>query len=699
MPPGPDASGDGRVVDGHGRRQGRRYLYEVDGLRADDRQGRDQRRDRPVLGRPDAELDRARSRSTSTTRPAARRRGRRAVAGDRAAGRPDASTSCTSATSRSPTRRCPPPSAARTARSPTTARARAAAAAGGGRAQHGAPAADVRHRHDRGGPGRPGRRPTATSRRSRRTREQQQACIDGGADHRRLQLGLRPVPLRRPRAPTPSTGDGGARVAEFRDDGRRPARRTACRSCSTRCSTTPRRPARRRQSVLDQVVPGYYQRLNATGAVETSTCCQNVATEHAMAQKLMVDSVVTWARDYKVDGFRFDLMGHHSKANMLAVRAALDALTPGKDGVDGTAIYLYGEGWNFGEVADNALFDQATQGNLGGTGIGTFNDRLRDAVHGGSPFDDDPRIAGLRHRAGHRPERRRRSTARAEQALGSPHDTDLVRLGLAGNLRDFAFTAPRPATVAAGDEIDYNGQPAGTPTSPTRSSPTSTRTTTRRSSTCSPQAAGRHLDGRPGADEHAVAGDRRRCRRRRRSGTRARTCCAASRWTATATTRGDWFNRSTGPARTTASARACRRGRQRAEVAVPWSRCWRTRRSSRRPPTSQRRGARPQDLLRLRFSTPLFRLGSADLIEQKVTFPDSGADAHPGVIVMRIDDTVGPDVDPALDGRWSCLQRLARRGDPDGARARGPPLPLSPVQAGGRTRWSRRRRGTPRPGR
>ena len=77
--------------------------------------------------------------------------------------------------------------------------------------------------------------------------------------------------------------------------------------------------------MLDRVVPGYYQRLDAAGAVETSTCCQNVATEHAMAQKIMVDSVVSWARDYKVDGFRFDLMGHHSKANMLAVRAALDS--------------------------------------------------------------------------------------------------------------------------------------------------------------------------------------------------------------------------------------------------------------------------------------------------------------------------------------------------------------------------------------
>ena len=67
--------------------------------------------------------------------------------------------------------------------------------------------------------------------------------------------------------------------------------------------------------------PGYYQRLTPTGQQETSTCCANTATEHRMMEKLMIDSLVTWARDYKVDGFRFDLMGHHSKANMLTCPA------------------------------------------------------------------------------------------------------------------------------------------------------------------------------------------------------------------------------------------------------------------------------------------------------------------------------------------------------------------------------------------
>ena len=143
-------------------------------------------------------------------------------------------------------------------------------------------------------------------------------------------------------------------------------------------------------------MPGYYHRLSpTTGAVETSTCCSNTASEHRMMEKLMVESVVTWAREYKVDGFRFDLMGHHSKANMLAVRRALDRLTLRRDGVDGRSIYVYGEGWNFGEVANNARFVQASQLNLFGTGIGTFSDRLRDAVRGGGPFDENPRVQGF----------------------------------------------------------------------------------------------------------------------------------------------------------------------------------------------------------------------------------------------------------------------------------------------------------------
>ena len=82
--------------------------------------------------------------------------------------------------------------------------------------------------------------------------------------------------------------------------------------------------------MLDRVVPGYYHRLNDNGKVETSTCCANTATEHAMMEKLMVDSVVTWAKQYKVDGFRFDLMGHHMVSNMLEGAPGVGRADPGK---------------------------------------------------------------------------------------------------------------------------------------------------------------------------------------------------------------------------------------------------------------------------------------------------------------------------------------------------------------------------------
>src|SRR5664280_3626124 len=106
------------------------------------------------------------------------------------------------------------------------------------------------------------------------------------------------------------------------------------------------------RSVLDRIVPGYYHRLSATGQLEQSTCCPNTAAEHAMMEKLIVDSVLLWARQYRIGGFRFDLMGHHPRSTMLKVRAALDSLTVEYDGVDGRSLYVYGEGWNFGEVAN-----------------------------------------------------------------------------------------------------------------------------------------------------------------------------------------------------------------------------------------------------------------------------------------------------------------------------------------------------------
>lgn len=212
------------------------------------------------------------------------------------------------------------------------------------------------------------------------------------------------------------------------------------------------------RSVLDRIVPGYYHRLDGDGNVTTSTCCANTATEHRMMEKLMVDSVVLWAKQYKVDGFRFDLMGHHMKDNMLAVRAALDALTLERDGVDGTSMIVYGEGWNFGEVANNMRGINATQFNMAGTGIGTFSDRLRDAARGGGPFDD-PRLQGFISGLATDPSDFPQGTPDA-QRIKLLAETDLIKLGLAGNLKTYRMVNYEGRTVP-GEQIKYRGAAGG----------------------------------------------------------------------------------------------------------------------------------------------------------------------------------------------------------------------------------------------
>ncbi len=204
-----------------------------------------------------------------------------------------------------------------------------------------------------------------------------------------------------------------------------------------------------RFSVLDRIVPGYYHRLLADGTTAESTCCPNTAPEHTMMGRLVVDSVLTWAREYKVDGFRFDLMGHHPRANILEVRVMLDHLTPEADGVDGREVYLYGEGWNFGEVASDARFAQATQINMAGTGIGTFNDRLRDAARGGGSFGH-PAVQGFASGLGSR-------TPLA--------DHDRIKVGLSGGLSTYRFVTHTGAEHS-GAQVDYNGSPSGYALSP-----------------------------------------------------------------------------------------------------------------------------------------------------------------------------------------------------------------------------------------
>ncbi|PBC64239.1 sulfonate ABC transporter ATP-binding protein [Streptomyces sp. Tue6028] len=289
--------------------------------------------------------------------------------------------------------------------------------------------------------------------------DKQQECVAKTAAKDAYNWGYDPYHYTVPEGSYATDPDGTARTVQFRkmvkslnDDGLRVVMDVVYNhtAASGQADT----------SVLDRIVPGYYQRLLADGSVANSTCCANTATENAMMGKLVVDSIVTWAKEYKVDGFRFDLMGHHPKANILAVRKALDALTLAKDGVDGKKIILYGEGWNFGEVADDARFVQATQKNMAGTGIATFSDRARDAVRGGGPFDADPGVQGFASGLYTDPNSSDANGTTAEQKARLLHYQDLIKVGLSGNLAKYRFTDTAGKEVK-GSEVDYNGQPAG----------------------------------------------------------------------------------------------------------------------------------------------------------------------------------------------------------------------------------------------
>ncbi|MEU5508704.1 pullulanase-type alpha-1,6-glucosidase [Streptomyces fungicidicus] len=288
---------------------------------------------------------------------------------------------------------------------------------------------------------------------------EQQKCVTGAAAKDAYNWGYDPYHYTVPEGSYATDPDGTARTVEFREmvkalneDGLRVVMDVVYNHTAA--------SGQAKTSVLDRIVPGYYQRLLADGSVANSTCCANTATENAMMGKLVVDSVVTWAKEYKVDGFRFDLMGHHPKANILAVRKALDGLTPAKDGVDGKKIILYGEGWNFGEIADDARFEQATQKNMAGTGIATFSDRARDAVRGGGPFDEDPGVQGFASGLYTDPNSSRNNGTEAEQKARLLHYQDLIKVGLSGNLAGYTFTDTSGKEVK-GSQVDYNGAPAG----------------------------------------------------------------------------------------------------------------------------------------------------------------------------------------------------------------------------------------------
>lgn len=211
-------------------------------------------------------------------------------------------------------------------------------------------------------------------------------------------------------------------------------------------------------SVLDRIVPGYYQRLSDAGAVLTDSCCSDTASENAMMGKLMIDSVKTWATEYQIDSFRFDIMSFHPRAVMERLRDDVNAAV--HDKLDrNKQIFIVGEGWNFGAVANDARFVQASQLSLNGSGIGTFNDRGRDAIRGGGPFDggqtivhNQGYISGLFYDDN--------GSGGGKTLTDLLRSADMVRVGLAGSIRDYSFTNYLDVPTQL-QQIDYNGQPAG----------------------------------------------------------------------------------------------------------------------------------------------------------------------------------------------------------------------------------------------
>jgi pullulanase len=388
-----------------------------------------------------------------------------------------------------------------------------------------------------------------------------------------------------------------------------------------------------RFSVLDRIVPGYYHRLLADGTTAESTCCPGTATEHMMMSRLVIDSVLTWARHYKVDGFRFDLMGHHPRSNILEVRVGLDRLNPFEHGVDGREVYVYGEGWNFGEVAYDARFAQATQVNMAGTGIGTFNDRLRDAVRGAGSFGDDPTGQGF------------------ATGLGSSTPLDLhdrIKVGLSGALATYRFVT-HTGIEQSGAQIDYNGSPSGYTLSPAEAInyvdahdneilydalayklPPGTPPVER--ARLQILALSTIVLGQ-GIGFMALGSERLRSKSLDRNSFNSGDWFNAIRWDPA---EGNGFGLGLPPASDN-------------EGRWPWARPLLADRSLVPPAEVVAMTAeRYREMLRIRKSSPVFGLPTGDEVQRRLSFPLGGPGETPGVIVMCLDGT-------GLDTQWGRL--------------------------------------------
>ena len=135
-----------------------------------------------------------------------------------------------------------------------------------------------------------------------------------------------------------------------------------------------------KDQALERTVPGYFYRYNADGSLANGTGVGNdTASERHMMRKYIIDSVKYWAKEYHLDGFRFDLMGIHDSVTMNAIREALDKIDP--------SIIIIGEGCEMSTPLPEDL--KASQKNAQAMPrIAHFNDSIRVALKG-SDFGDE----------------------------------------------------------------------------------------------------------------------------------------------------------------------------------------------------------------------------------------------------------------------------------------------------------------------
>lgn len=148
--------------------------------------------------------------------------------------------------------------------------------------------------------------------------------------------------------------------------------------------------------------PGYYYRTTKDGKPSDGSGCGNeTASEKPLMREFMIESALYWAKEYHIDGFRFDLMGVHDIETMNEIRAMVDKIDP--------SIYIYGEGWSAGSCAypQEKLAMKAHAKQL--DGIGAFCDDMRDALRG--PFSDD-------HKGGF--------------LIGEPNQEESIKFGIVG---------------------------------------------------------------------------------------------------------------------------------------------------------------------------------------------------------------------------------------------------------------------------